>query len=61
MAEAEAQLREASSNGDTATVAKLLEAGTAQTADEVRHRLGILSYYFYTIYDISVLIVIVNI
>lgn len=35
MAEAEAQLREAASNGDTATVAKLLEAGTAQTADEV--------------------------
>ena len=60
MAEAEAQLREASSNGDTATVAKLLEAGTAQTADEVRHRF-ILSYYFYTIYDIFVLIVIVNI
>ena len=45
MAEAEAQLREASSNGDTATVAKLLEAGTAQTADEVGHRF-ILSYYF---------------
>ena len=54
MAEAEAQLREASSNGDTATVAKLLEAGTAQTADEVF--LG-TDLYFHTIYTYTLFMI----
>ena len=54
MAEAEAQLREAASNGDTATVAKLLEAGTAQTADEVF--LG-TDLYFHTIYTYTLFMI----